>query len=264
MSAQSDISRAGLLALSNALARGAATLRATAAQLARVLGEDEIPAALRLFESLGDRGMNPEQVAITLQLLAEERRRAEEARAQLVWSDHDLRGARDTAVVAHELFREAQSSVLVSTFNVGHKHKEGEPPGHPLLAPLAARMVAVPALVVRVFLNIKRFGDAGNTADQVARWARWFRRDLWPWDRVPEVYYDPRSLEGEGDACLHAKCIVVDDARAFVTSANLTESAHERNIEAGVLLRDPVFARDLRLHFEALVSRGLVRPVRFE
>ncbi len=261
MSAQSGVSRTGLVALSNALARGAVGLEATPTQLARVLGEDEVPAALRLFESLRTRAMKPEQAALTLHLVAEERRRFEEARAQLVWSDHDLRGARDTAVVAHELFREARASVLVSTFNMGHRHKDGEAPGHPLLAPLAARMASVPSLSVRLFLNIKRHGDE-DIAAPVTRWARWFRRDLWPWDRVPEVYYDPRSLEGEGDACLHAKCIVVDDTRAFVTSANLTESAHERNIEAGVLLRDPVFARDLRLHFEALISRGLVRPVR--
>ena len=75
------------------------------------------------------------------------------------------------------------------------------------------------------------------------------------------MYFDPRSLHGSGEdtACLHAKCIVVDDERAFVTSANLTEAAQLRNIEAGVLLQDASFARALRLQFEALMNRQFVR-----
>jgi len=50
------------------------------------------------------------------------------------------------------------------------------------------------------------------------RFVGWFRKEIWPWEPVPEVYYDPRSLlaMGEDSACLHAKCVVVDDARAFV------------------------------------------------
>jgi phosphatidylserine/phosphatidylglycerophosphate/cardiolipin synthase-like enzyme len=47
--------------------------------------------------------------------------------------------------------------------------------------------------------------------------------------------------------------------RAFVTSANLTEAAQGRNIEAGVLLDDAVFARALRTQFESLIDRGYVR-----
>jgi phosphatidylserine/phosphatidylglycerophosphate/cardiolipin synthase-like enzyme len=39
---------------------------------------------------------------------------------------------------------------------------------------------------------------------------------------------------------------VVDEERLFVTSANFTEAAHERNIEAGVLIADPVAAKAMR------------------
>ncbi len=48
-------------------------------------------------------------------------------------------------------------------------------------------------------------------------------------------------------------------ARALVTSANLTEAAHGRNIEAGVLLDDPAFARVLEAQLMGLVDRGYVR-----
>ncbi|BDA75995.1 hypothetical protein CAL7716_101610 (plasmid) [Calothrix sp. PCC 7716] len=60
-------------------------------------------------------------------------------------------------------------------------------------------------------------------------------------------------------ACLHAKCVVVDEERLFVTSANFTEAAHERNIEAGVLIADTVAAKAMRAQFETLVTRGVLR-----
>jgi phosphatidylserine/phosphatidylglycerophosphate/cardiolipin synthase-like enzyme len=59
---------------------------------------------------------------------------------------------------------------------------------------------------------------------------------------------------------LHAKCIVVDDRKAFVTSANLTTAAQERNIEAGLLVEDAGLAQSLRMQFETLVGAGILKP----
>jgi phosphatidylserine/phosphatidylglycerophosphate/cardiolipin synthase-like enzyme len=60
-------------------------------------------------------------------------------------------------------------------------------------------------------------------------------------------------------ASLYAKCIVIDNEIAFVTSANFTEWAQERNLEAGVLIRDEGFARSLRNQFEALIAASRLR-----
>jgi phosphatidylserine/phosphatidylglycerophosphate/cardiolipin synthase-like enzyme len=62
-------------------------------------------------------------------------------------------------------------------------------------------------------------------------------------------------------ATWHAKVVVVDDETAFVTSANFTEWAHQRNVEAGVLIRNPQFARQLRQQFEGLVQSRAVLEV---
>jgi phosphatidylserine/phosphatidylglycerophosphate/cardiolipin synthase-like enzyme len=51
----------------------------------------------------------------------------------------------------------------------------------------------------------------------------------------------------------------VDDEVAFVTSANFTGWARERNVEAGVLVRNRHFSLQLRSQFDALVSGGIVR-----
>jgi phosphatidylserine/phosphatidylglycerophosphate/cardiolipin synthase-like enzyme len=78
---------------------------------------------------------------------------------------------------------------------------------------------------------------------------------------LPEIYFDPRSLamDGKQKALLHAKCVVVDGKTSFVSSANFTEAAQERNIEVGVLLRSQIVAERLIGFFAALVSTGAVR-----
>ncbi len=65
----------------------------------------------------------------------------------------------------------------------------------------------------------------------------------------------PRSLEPDGPGgVLHAKAVVADREAVFVTSANLTEAALDRNIELGLLVRDRALAASVVSHF-----RGLIR-----
>ena len=72
-------------------------------------------------------------------------------------------------------------------------------------------------------------------------------RDQWPWPSRarPEVFYDPRTLSIDQNqrATWHAKCVLVDDELALVTSANFTEWAHQRNVEAGVFRCATVISR---------------------
>jgi phosphatidylserine/phosphatidylglycerophosphate/cardiolipin synthase-like enzyme len=44
-----------------------------------------------------------------------------------------------------------------------------------------------------------------------------------------------------------------------VTSANFTEWAQDRNVEAGVVIRNQDVARQLRHQFESLIEAKLVR-----
>ena len=87
-----------------------------------------------------------------------------------------------------------------------------------------------------------------------------FFRDVWTFGAPkPDVYYDPRTaMKGPPWASLHAKCVVVDDARALITSANFTDRGQTRNIEAGVLIEDKAFAEELAGQWRQLVSEGKV------
>lgn len=207
-----------------------------------------------------ERGVGPAQLAFTLRLVAAERERTLRSadHVELVWSGPELPGAvsRDTAVVVRELFSSAQQTVLVAGFAVYQ--------GRQVFAALAENMDARPELRARMFFNVHRAtGDERSDAELTREFADRFRDREWPGRRLPEVFYDPRSLSREPGprACLHAKCVVVDSAAAFVTSANFTEAAQERNIEAGVLVRSPAFSQALSAQFETLLQSGALRQL---
>ena len=87
-----------------------------------------------------------------------------------------------------------------------------------------------------------------------------FLRENWPFGPpYPAVYYDPlTAIPGPPWVSMHAKCIVVDDEWAFVTSANFTARGQTRNLEVGVCIEDRAFAGQLATQWWSLVTRGLV------
>jgi phosphatidylserine/phosphatidylglycerophosphate/cardiolipin synthase-like enzyme len=138
--------------------------------------------------------------------------------------------------------------------------------GRKLFEPLASRMDMVPELRVIFCVDIGRqYGDTSPDSEIVRRFATDFRARHWPWSKLPEVFYDPRSLVASGPlrASLHAKCVVVDREVALVTSANFTEAAQHRNIEAGVLIRHRGMVERIASYFEGLrtASRLLACPL---
>lgn len=175
-------------------------------------------------------------------------------RPDLVWSGPEIVGvhARDTRQVFEELISSAQRNICACSYAYFDGQKAFEK--------LAARMDAVPDLSVTLFLNIeRRKGDTTIPDDLVRRFAdRLWEKD-WPGKRRPRVYYDPRSLEPARPAgVLHAKAVVADDESVFITSANMTEAALDRNIELGLLVRDRTLAATLVAHLRALVDMKLV------
>ncbi len=260
-SAFHQLSRPGLEGLADAIAQGRIPLPCQPSSLTNVVPTSLMTAIATELNQLSGDGMKAVHLAYLLNLLAQARKQAQEQRngIDLVWTGEEVLGteSRDTRVVVQELFHSAQKSVLISSYalDTGKKAKA-------LFQPLAERMVTIPELKVRIFMNIKRpYGDRKTSdAALLRKFSESFRNEIWPGDRLPEVFYDPQSLSTAigPRACLHAKCVVVDDEKLFVTSANFTEAAHQRNIEAGVLLSDTLSAKAMRAQFERLVSRDLL------
>lgn len=206
-------------------------------------------------------GTEPEVIAWALQRIARERRESDDRYAnvaRLVWSGagDDDEAIRDTRVVLDDLFRRAERHVLISTFVVYD--------GLTVFRRLADQVRRVPALEIDLYVNLpSKTGVAEDEPEDVRAFLARFTRHHWPAGAaLPNIYYDPetRKLGGERTS-LHAKCVVVDDRWAFVTSANFTQAAQERNIEVGVLLDHPTLAAALVRRFEALRNGGVIRKM---
>jgi phosphatidylserine/phosphatidylglycerophosphate/cardiolipin synthase-like enzyme len=68
---------------------------------------------------------------------------------------------------------------------------------------------------------------------------------------------DARGLRGR----LHAKCAIADEKLLLVSSANLTESALEANMEIGVLVRGGRLPSLAARHFEDLIRSRVLREL---
>ena len=238
-----DVSAATLRTLASAFLNGQLTSPTSAFAVQKVA---PCPTALADdLQRLSAEGMSGRHLAVLLTVAADavEARMMRETAAELVWSGPESLHShcRDTLVVLDELFSSAERSVLVSTYVIHQPDR--------VFATLGARLDAVPSLTAKLFVNIERkIGDTRLEGILLYEYAR-LLGERWPGSRRPEVYFDPRGLSTDDDvrASWHAKCVVVDDEVAFVTSANFTEWAQQRNVEAGALIRSRYFASQLAL-----------------
>jgi phosphatidylserine/phosphatidylglycerophosphate/cardiolipin synthase-like enzyme len=137
--------------------------------------------------------------------------------------------ARSTRQVVTELIENAEDRILLVTYAT-----YPDPQVFDALRAALKRNVGVD-LVREDWWPDQQFADhAGSIAPGIHLWR-------WP---------TPRP------ARLHAKVIVVDEAAALISSANLTGAAMDRNIEAGVHVLGGTLPKNLARHFEHLISTG--------
>lgn len=249
---------ADLEALATALEQGRLVAPFTAIQIQQVGLKAEARGLLLGLAQL-DEGVPPTGMAWMLRRLARERREADRrwaAVAQLVWSgpNEGHEPTRDTRLVLADIFARAERHVLIATYVIYD--------GRTIFESLARRMSERPDLAVDFYVNLhSKSGKDADEEDEVAAFVADFASTKWPSGvRLPNLYYDPETRKlGQKRVTLHAKVAVVDERWAFVTSANFTEAAQERNIEAGVLLDHPGLAGALVGRFRALREAGKMR-----
>ena len=176
---------------------------------------------------------------------------------ELVWTGPEAPAgaARDTAVVLRELFEGARQSVILAGYSFDHAKD--------VLTPLH-RMMKEHAVDVRFFVDIEQNEKNVDEDDWLETQLGGFLTDNWPFgDPSPRIYYDKRALRRGPPWCsMHAKCVVVDGAKAFVSSANFTQRGQERNIEVGVLIEEAGFASVLAGQWLGLIDAGIVGEYR--
>ena len=224
----------------------------------RLVNEPAATSALMALQELASRGFSSDQIGVLIEhvLNARGRNRATEDLIDLVTSGPEAPGItnRSTAVVVRELFAHAQQSVLIAGYAVYQ--------GQRVFQALAERMALVPELSVKLYLDISRgYGDTSAASEIRRRFVQKFRTKDWPkGGKLPQVFFDPRSLDADASqrSSMHAKCIVIDMKKVFVSSANFTEAAQERNIEVGALICSASYSKSLASRFDSLIAQGFL------
>ncbi|MGS0561824.1 DISARM system phospholipase D-like protein DrmC [Microbacterium aurugineum] len=150
---------------------------------------------------------------------------------RVVWSGPTFVGDGDhtTAAIAH-LIDEATEDVFASTYSASSNS-----------AYVQSLWRAVARGVKTTVLVDTKLND-GKTA-------AWIQKRL---HGARFLGFKPGPLGG----VQHSKVVIVDSSAAFITSANLSEAAHEKNLEAGVIIRDPDFASSVRQRYASLFNEG--------
>jgi hypothetical protein len=254
MRALLQLADSDLRALVSALRGGRLAPPFSAFGIQRVVGNGIATEIAVDLQEICNTGTTTAGLAEALELLAEGRsqRPALEDLVHVVATGPRGAGGfqRETAVVVEELFRSATKNVVVAGYSVAQ--------GRRVFAALADRMNVEPSLSARFYLDVTRKpGDTSAASEIRKRFIHRFQTQQWPaGTRLPEVYYDPRALAGEPGRtfALHAKCVLIDESLVFVSSANFTEAARERNIELGLMLCSQIIARRISEFFECLVK----------
>ncbi len=253
-----NLSVATLHSLAASLRGGPLALGLSRHAIAQVIGP-QAAAVHENLEELQKQGMALAHIALLLDAIAQTRERAADPQVlfDLVLSGPEVSGVptADTAATLQTLIENAETEILLVGYTVHN--------GKRLFKRLAERMEATPALRVVFCLDIARKAtDTSLAGEIVRRFAREFVTKHWPGARLPDVFYDPRALaeRWEDRASLHAKCVIVDRRIAVITSANFTEAAQRKNIEAGVLIHYEPFVTRLSAYFEAMRNSGQLQP----
>lgn len=199
----------------------------------------------RLLDAWAITPASGDEVAGMLLGASETRRRLEnEINVELVWTGPTTRyvATRRTEQVLLDLIRSAAKDLFLVSFvtydvpSVVKAMREAEGRG----------------VRIRVLLEASASHGGSLDVDPAATIRGCVpSAEIYTWKQKPEPFVDGK---------VHAKVAVVDGARAFITSANLTGHALEKNMEAGVAIHGGPVPRTLRDHLEALIDVGVIGP----
>ncbi|MFG3604351.1 DISARM system phospholipase D-like protein DrmC [Micromonospora chersina] len=175
-------------------------------------------------------------------LAAGHAQRSAAVRIESVWSGPSTHPVpvRATAQVLIDLIREARTELLLMTYSAT-KYP-------PLLAALAAAVDRGVAVTV-VVETLDGARGALNGAEPAAAFADVPGVQVWHW---------PVEQRVEDRAKMHAKIAVADRRVLLVSSANLTQSGVNKNVEAGLLVHGGTAPQRAAEHIAELQSRGVL------
>jgi phosphatidylserine/phosphatidylglycerophosphate/cardiolipin synthase-like enzyme len=253
-----QLSIANLQAIASSLKTGILSQAISTPAIEQILGykEDSIS---EYFGILENSGFTKIQIATLVETIIKTKANtpAPENVFELVLSGPEVPGVHtsDTSATMRSMIEEAGNSVFLVGYAV-HNVK-------PLFEPIADKLDKISGFNVTFCLDISRsLNDTSLESEIIRRFAKEFKEKHWPWPLLPKLFYDPRSLDSNiknGHSSLHAKCIISDRKVALVTSANFTDAAQFRNIEAGIFIKHQPMVNRLAEYFERLIEKGFLK-----
>lgn len=182
-------------------------------------------------------GLTGPGVALALRTGRGLREEADARRSSAVWTGPNAAGEeRLTASTIHQLLTQAGERVLLVSYAAYTL---------PLIADDlkdAVKRGCVVDVVFETSDDNEGYKGPATAFDDVEGIRRW----RWPKEQRPPY------------ASLHTKLLVIDGRRALIGSANLTDAALTRNLEAGLLIRDAALAADLEQHVRRLMEADVL------
>ncbi|MGW3170985.1 DISARM system phospholipase D-like protein DrmC [Streptomyces sp. NPDC001153] len=240
---------AAVAALGLSRSKDLAGLLAQGRSRERILTELATPgvgeAVARLCDAMGSESVPPAEAAAYVRGYVAARRQARDTvRVRTVWSGPSTPTVpiRATAQVLVEVINGARHELLAMTYAA-----------RPYPA-LTRALTEAADRGVRTHVVVETLAGAGGLLsgkEPADAFASVPGLRLWSWARDPAQ---------QGRRRQHAKLAVADRRTLFLGSANLTESAAQRNIEAGVLVTGGEAPRRVAEHIVELQRLGILRP----
>lgn len=228
--------------LAGLLARGRSRERA----LTELATPGVSEAVEKLYDAMGKESVPPTEAAAYVRGYVAALLRARDAvQVRTVWSGPSTPAVpvRSTAQVLVDVIDEARDELLAMTY-------AARP--YQALTQALSRAVSRGATTHIVVETLAGAGGLLSGREPADAFASVPGVRLWHWARDPAQRYSRQ----------HAKLAVADRRTLFLSSANLTESAARRNIEAGVLVHGGEAPRRAAEHILELQRLGVLRPFR--
>jgi phosphatidylserine/phosphatidylglycerophosphate/cardiolipin synthase-like enzyme len=263
--------------LANSIISGEMMFGWNVTSVSRVVGAEVAKAICEELDAAEKSGFSKAQVG-QLVMTAYEGRKAEidaERQFELIFSGPQVEGARAASTLQEfdRVVSSARKELLVVTHSI-YKAEE-------ILHSLSLRHAE--GVKVTLCFNISRYSpkNQGKPLAQIFDETRADFIDAWGKEsELPDIYYYPVSLWKSEDPgipevvaqarqdigkrefpVLHTKCIIADRSLALVTSANLSDSAQRRNLELGVLIKNPSYASKICNYFEGAIKTKVLLPL---
>jgi phosphatidylserine/phosphatidylglycerophosphate/cardiolipin synthase-like enzyme len=191
-----------------------------------------------------------EAIALVFDSLSTYRKLMPESKISLVWSGPNLVGVpmRMTSQVMLEIIDQSKERLFLSSFSL-----------YRIESIFYALEKAINRGVqIALLLETPQSSLYKIKQDPMEDFSSEFKKKanfyIWP--------YKNRKIEGDDQTgSLHAKFILQDDKRLFITSANLTQYAMDRNIELGVIIEDQLAIKKLCDHLDILISENVITKI---